>query len=51
MKQKTKKEIEKDDPNGYKAASIRNCYAYRNWLWITHNRTYEEEMDRAFSLI
>jgi len=26
---------------------IRNCYAYRCWLWKTHKLTYTEEMERV----
>jgi hypothetical protein len=40
-----------DDPNGYKEASLRNCYAYRTWLWTVHNLTYEEEMERVDKIL
>lgn len=34
-----------------KASSLKNCYAYRIWLWVTHERTYDEEMERADKLL
>lgn len=37
--------------NIYEKNNLRNCYAYRCWLWNTYGLTYEQEMDRAFSCI
>lgn len=46
------KELDKSDPlYNNKVNSIKNCYAYRNWLWIYHNITYEEEMERVIKIM
>ena len=41
----------KDDPSGNKVENLKNCYAYRIWLWKNHGLTYEEEINRVFNLL
>lgn len=46
------KKLNKNDPfYNNKVDSIKNCYAYRNWLWVCHNITYEEEMERVTKIM
>jgi len=51
MNQKIKEMNPKDSCFQMKVGNLKNCYAYRNWLWKTHGMTYDEEMDRVNKII
>lgn len=40
-----------DNIKSMKIDNVRNCYAYRIWLWNNYNLTFDEEMNRVTEII